>query len=293
MLIVYPPGGYGSFLHWCLMYFSGEIGIESDPFFPSGSAHNFVGTQLDCTHNRSTSLSTVQYLNSSDVSKFARSHGFFDNDHAKDINRPNSYISQYQKYFEKIILITQDHQSSLMLLHNCCTKIIGNSYQNQIDEIIEKYKNAFGSVDPVPVWQIREMISYYYDSYLCYVNDLYQPVNDNDVINLSVRDLIDNFEPTLKMLFDQLGLQMVREDTIDTVKTKWLSMQKFIGIDHTCQQIVQSVIDGQALDWDDLSIFDEAWIQWQLRNNKFEIRCFGLDKFPTNSIQLKELLHHV
>lgn len=35
----------------------------------------------------------------------------------------------------------------------------------------------------------------------------------------------------------------------------------------------------------------EAWIQWQLRNLGYEIQCHGLDKFPTNSVHLHELLY--
>ena len=70
-------------------------------------------------------------------------------------------------------------------------------------------------------------------------------------------------------------------------------MQKFVNIDHVCQQILAAVVNGQYSEWEDLSIFDEAWLQWQLRNNKLEIRCEGLDKFPTNSLQLRELLYPV
>jgi predicted nuclease with RNAse H fold len=45
--------------------------------------------------------------------------------------------------------------------------------------------------------------------------------------------------------------------------------------------------------WEPLPLPSEAWIQWQLRNLGYELRCHGLDMFPTNSVQLRELLYRV
>jgi hypothetical protein len=37
----------------------------------------------------------------------------------------------------------------------------------------------------------------------------------------------------------------------------------------------------------------ESYVQWQLRNLGYEIQCHELDKFPTNSVHLKELLYTI
>ena len=282
VLIVYPGGGYGSFLHWCLMYFSGEIDILSTPFMPNGSAHRFNGIMFDDFQG------VDKFLNSDVVATFARTHGISAY-HSKQFD----CVSKYQNYFKKLILITQDAKSHLMILHNSYTKIVNCTYPPPLTEIVNNYKNSFGATDPVPQWQIREMISYFHESYQFYINDLYQPVDSQQVVNVPVRELVDNFESTLTGLFDQLDIPMVRQERISDVKHKWLSLQKFVNIDHVCQQILAAVVNGQYSEWEDLSIFDEAWLQWQLRNNKLEIRCEGLDKFPTNSLQLRELLYPV
>jgi hypothetical protein len=47
------------------------------------------------------------------------------------------------------------------------------------------------------------------------------------------------------------------------------------------------------LHWNPLPLASEAWIQWQLRNLGWEIKCHELDIFPTNSVYLKELLYHI
>jgi hypothetical protein len=285
VLIVYPCGGYGSFLHWCLSYFSGEIDINTTPFTPNGSAHRFDGIMLRNVQ------STTNFLNSDIATNFVRSHAMFDKE--KNNNQFFDYISYYQNYFEKLVLITQDSQSHLMILHNSHTKTIELTYDRLLKEIINNYKNRFGATDPVPRWQLREMISYFHESYHCYINDIYQPVYNKQVVNVPVRELVDNFESTLTGLFDQLDIPMVRTDLVPDIKHKWLSLQRFVNIDHVCQQILTATVNGNNLEWQTLSIFDEAWIQWQLRNNKLEIRCDGLDKFPTNSLQLRELLYPV
>jgi len=43
--------------------------------------------------------------------------------------------------------------------------------------------------------------------------------------------------------------------------------------------------------WDPLPLPSEVWIQYRLRELGYEIRCHGLDIFPTTSVQLKKLLY--
>ena len=72
-----------------------------------------------------------------------------------------------------------------------------------------------------------------------------------------------------------------------------LKLQKYIGQDQICNQIIDAVVNNQPFEWEELTLTSESWMQWVLRNRGFEIRCDGLDMFPTNSIQLRELLYTV
>ena len=62
-----------------------------------------------------------------------------------------------------------------------------------------------------------------------------------------------------------------------------------------CKNIVTSTISNTPFDWADqnTTLVGESFVQWDLRNRGFEIRCDGLDTFPTNSLQLRELLYPV
>ena len=74
-----------------------------------------------------------------------------------------------------------------------------------------------------------------------------------------------------------------------------LAAQKNLDQDWLAKEIVYATINNIAFDWSDyhLPIPSQAWIQWQLRNLGYEIQCDKLDKFPTNNVQLTNLLYKV
>ena len=58
-------------------------------------------------------------------------------------------------------------------------------------------------------------------------------------------------------------------------------------------QIVECSITNQPLKWQPINIIAEAIVQQQLRAKGYEIRCDGLDKFPTDAIMFNSLLEKV
>ena len=73
---------------------------------------------------------------------------------------------------------------------------------------------------------------------------------------------------------------------------KMLSLQKWTTQDQLCKKIIDSITSNQLFNWSDqqLPLPSQSWIQWQLRNLGYEIKCHGLDIFPTNTTQLVDLL---
>ena len=72
-----------------------------------------------------------------------------------------------------------------------------------------------------------------------------------------------------------------------------LELQRYQNQDQLCQDIVDNTLNNTYFDWRDqeVPLASQAWIQWQLRNLGWEIKCDGLDTWPTNSIQLKNLIY--
>ena len=74
-----------------------------------------------------------------------------------------------------------------------------------------------------------------------------------------------------------------------------LNLQPYLNCDALCNQIVDATLSGAVFDWqhESLTIISESWIQWKLRTQGFEIKCHGLDIFPTNSVNLQKLIYKI
>ena len=293
VLIVYPPGGYGTFVEWCLNYFSGTITDHSLPFTDSGNSHLFVGNFLDndeLPNWNSTSQSTPL---------FARTHACI-----KELSQlpgytAQQYVDQIQDTVSKIVLINVPRNAQLLVHGNSITKskeairTLGTFSQR----VIKEFKEQFGVIDScaVPTWQLREMMSYWHQRRLGELyTTRYQKIIDPRIINVSVRDLVDNFEHTISWLFDNLHIRMHNRDQIATVYQKWIRLQKFVNSDKICQDIVHSAVNNIDLEWKPLHLFEEAVVQWQLRDlHQMDMLCYNLNEFPLSTRALKKVLINV
>ena len=292
-------------MNWCLEYFSGNLPAESSvpswlstpPYFlhtchtdvlPITSSCNLIFIRNNELH-QSTTL--ADYLAGTDEYQFLRTTATVIDD--VDYQQHRSFVQEYKKFFKRIVCLTQDQSCHLLILHNFLKK--GNLLQQFVDRTLLQNKDAFAATDTVPIWQLREMISFEHHKLVQYTTQLYQPSTEIGVINVSIRNLIDHFQNTLVGLFDDLDLPMTRCDQLHRVESEWLGDEKFIGTDQLCLDIVTNTLAGNTFSWstDQLTLIDEAYVQYLLRQHQFELRCYGLDMFPTNSVQLKQLLYSV
>ena len=302
VLIVYPPGGYGFFLNWCLEYFSGNFSKDT-PLPASKTVQQQISNQLapvatpegeiffitgNGTHQR---CNVAEYASNNIEYQFSRTAAFFSDDQC--CNKHKSYIQDYQDLFKKFVCLTQDQRCYLMIKQNFLNK--NSRMQNFIESTISINKDIFGAQVPVPNWQLREMISFEHNTMLRLPTEFCQPISQNNVINVAITELVNNFQPALIKLFENLDLPMTHQDQLDRIESEWLANESFTKIDQLCHDIVASVLEGRNMSWQphQLTLLDEAYVQCLLRNKNFEIRCYGLDTFPTNSVQLKQLLYPV
>lgn len=298
ILVVHPHGGYGKILLWCLAYFSGSFQKNASlpswllrppyrsisPYSSNQGVINFI-THESSEYHRQT---TAEYLQSNNEFCFGCTTATF----GHDIAQHQSYINDYKRFFKKIIHLTLDPGCHLLVLHNKLKKLNHAEYQKFFDQVIDRCKESFAAHDPVPKWQLREMLSFEHQGY---VVDQCQPIMDNKIINVPVRHLLHHFQSTIIGLLQDLDLTVMHDDQFDRIKNEWINYEKFIDVDSLCQHIVSAVLDDQELEWhsDQLDLIDEAHIQYLLRQHRLELRCYGLDTFPTNSVQLKQLLYSV
>ncbi len=297
-LIVHPRGGYGKILLWCLAYFSGQFdkhaSLPSWMFhYPYRNIAQYPSNQgvIDFILDDSFSperRGTIEYLQGQKEFLFGCTTAEFDHSVCE------SYVDDYKIFFKKIVYLTLDPSCHLLVLNNQLKKSITRSEQF-FNKVIEQHAGSFDVNLPVPKWQLRKFLSFEHQSRFLYIKQWNQPAVGNNVINVPVRQLISDFQGTVTTLFQNLELPILYDDQFDRIKKEWLYFEDFTNIDSLCQHIVSAVLSDEEFKWSDtqLTLIDEAYVQYLLRQHGLELRCHGLDIFPSSSVQLKELLYSV
>ena len=147
------------------------------------------------------------------------------------------------------------------------------------------------------VWELRELLSLYWFTRTSGEIDALEKnklLHQDKIQFISIVDIKNNFVDTVIKSANHFDIPVSSEmiDRLNEVYQQWLPLQKQINKDAICSQIVDSLRKRISFDWShcDLSIIDEAWIQKTLRDSQIEIRCHGLDVFPTNTDDFLPLL---
>jgi hypothetical protein len=240
----------------------------------------------------------VDYTKSGNAKKFVRFHP-----KTQQHESLSAILDQTCQSVNFAIYMYPDPNSVLLCLNNNYSKIWKDWWTVQFSSAIDPnkiYENWPVSRDTditnVPLWIRREFLSYYLMPAWLDSIEWYHPStwHNSKCCTVLVSDLLHNFKNTLETIGKHCNLHYSRSiDELLEYHSKNISLQKHLTQDQLCQTITTAVTESQDYNWDALPFLSEVWIQWQLRNLGFEMRCDGLDKFPTNSLQLQELLYPV
>lgn len=166
------------------------------------------------------------------------------------------------------------------------------------NEINKKNLEAWGhtSIDEFQRWEFRELCSYYYYD-RCHARILSsEQINIlkntfKDIKFVSLDELRDDFVSTLESILLYFNL-LPQRNKIKDIQTQWLATQKHIFKDQIIDNIVLASINKTEYYYNmqDLTFIDEIFIQRQLKDLGYEISCYGLNTFPSNTIDLHKLL---
>lgn len=296
--IVYGGGCYGTFVNWCLKYFSDPDFDTHLPLTSTGSAHdlsdNMIGAEEPYPF---TSL--LEYLkNPESHQEILRMHwsgllGWKDRYTESVVDR----INLLEESFDKIIFLVPTNETLLWVADNKFSKItIRKNLTEHFIADTEVQRNLENwpvtDLDNIEPWILREWLSLYYnESFMseCGMN----VISDFERIGkvVTCEDLRDHFNETIKRCVEYIGKKMIREDKLDSVYRNWVEKQYFINSIDLVRSVVDHVINGIELSWGELTFTQEVWVQMMLREQGYEIKCHGLNDFPTNSKQLRELIH--
>ena len=317
--IYYFTGAYGTFIEWCLNYFTDAEFSDQLPFTKIGNAHKFAGNEV---------LSEKMLLNViQEKKKFIRMFpGKSNAVTATFINTPNQSISCHrvelkllEQISDNVVVLYYNLENILWGENNVIKSFVEKTdanikhlqnnevdgFESQLVSTLKEYillelkdnsltanwggKSALEMED----WELREFLSMYlYGKWVdLYSEDIFETLKKEfpAVTFIEIGQLRDNFVETITKLFEKLNLPIIRNN-IEFIYEEWDKLQYFKNKDKQIKEIVDAVLNDVDLDFGGLSIIDEAEIQRQLRNNGWEIQCYDLNVFPTNTTDLKKLL---
>jgi hypothetical protein len=156
---------------------------------------------------------------------------------------------------------------------------------------IVNWNSDYTAWDQMKPWEWREWFSLFYAAWTQEWQQSRDQVPEY-FLKIKNTDVLLDTESTLTKLIDFCKLT-VKPGLAEFVQ-KWQSKQQYIVDEfQLLDQIIDSTIAQQSLTWRPINIVAEAIVQQRLRAKGYEIRCDGLNTFPTDSTTLYNLLEKV
>ena len=277
--ICFPSGCYGNYLAQCLYHFT-ELNV--------GGSADFTIDSRGSSHAYIDNVKANEYILAGHLGHFVdvqkKLEPFVpitDEDVVVSIVPVDMhFLDYYNNHFVKYL------QSDIMLA------MLDIYPSSEIDHKLTTQWNYYdGFNETVPVWILREMVSFAINDVL---NVSYnQPIINNSII-VTAQDFFENFLDVFKNLCKQLKLTITVNDiTILQNNKSFIAAQRCHNSQLMCEHWIQCVIDNKSALLNQTTFFDEAYVQHRLRQLGYEIQCNGLDVFPVNSQDITKLIYKI
>jgi len=312
--IAFTSGCYGGWVHWLVCKLSG-LDVQSEmPFNADGSAHAWYHEE----HQHIGFIDALSFdIESLSDTSICRIHPLRD----PISNDDDAFLRSIQQIidsFDRTVYLYADIGSVCWILNTMMDKCFNKNQDfkdffnlsnlksgedfsdlnpfvfRKIREDIANWPKEVDDADVVSRWIVREFMSINIKNIvhkLLGISSI-ENIKSLDLLAIDVADLRDNFTPTiLKILNYLIPSLQIDEARLDKLYSSWSETQKHLYKDELLTNIVDSTIGGTDLTWADLTLADEAMIQHLLREKNYDLRCHGLNEFPTNSKHLRELIY--
>jgi hypothetical protein len=293
--IFFDCGSFGSTVEYVIRNFTDHpLGPVSADILPDGSMHSFRKQNHIAENNE-----LVDFLsNNFDINTITTpTYPFKEYKFDKIID----YFSSIPTWTtdSKILIYTPDLAASelnlLFKYHKVCA---GSVVKSGLDIIVgdnrhnlSGWSRDYTHWSQMALWELREWLSLFYPGWTQEFVNTQHHVNDT-WLKIFNTDILYDTESTLNKLIDFCKLT-VKPGLAEFVQ-EWQSKQQYIVDEfNLLDQIIDSTITQQTLTWQPINIVAEAIVQQRLRAKGYEIRCDGLNIFPTDSTTLYNLLEKV
>lgn len=266
--VIAPPGCYGTYIARCLHHYTSMSNDYCLDFDQNGSSHAF--RKID-SNIKKTSLLHWDSVQEIDGNTTIIITG--DVDHYLDYY-DNQFYKQSQGDLIEYLVIT-----------------LG------LDTIQQRLAQGWGYTDcfdiRVPSWIIREYCSFWITDSWAHGYNNRRYLSAPHTYSFCCEELWStDIWSLMTRLAAILGQKMhAPEQIVRTNHAAFLNCQYHHGIQLRCEQFVYDTIHKVNSQSPCVSIFDEAYVQYALRKQGYEIQCYNLDQFPTSSNQLAKIIY--
>ena len=282
--VFFVPGMFGSTIEHVVRSYSNELTPSVGKILPDGSMHSF----RKVAHIRSLD-ELVRTNNSVEITTpiypFQQHHlpeilKHFENFASED----DSYMIVHADSVEsaELNMLFKYHKISVGLSRGLESFCYGNEHN------IISWDPTYRHWSEMKTWQLREWISLFYVQYVQEWIDSQNQVRSN-FLKIKNTDLLFNTATTFERIFAHC--ELTQKSGLDDFLQQWQTAQQYIVDEfRLLSQIVRACVSAEPLTWKPINIIAEAIVQQRLRSAGYEIKCDGLDTFPTDSETLYNLL---
>jgi hypothetical protein len=295
--IIYNGGSYGSFISYILECIEQDLQHVKSPFKDHGNSHKC--NSIFVNRDRVTNKFFIKH--DGNLSRFIRCHPQPTKN--QELHEDINYLVQAVK---KAILIYPSPNTILLSLNNWFTKVYKTGWWNNelTVDVVERdifVSNLYTNWDintstkfeDIPRWILREFLSFYlmpaWQSQVQW--NLLDWYTNPSLYVTTIEDIMYNFEKTIIDMSTFCNLHITNLDEILKVHKDMLLLQENLNKDKICNNIITNFNSDKDYTFTGLSLIDEAWIQWELRNQGYELKCNNLNKFPTTVKDLKKIAY--
>jgi hypothetical protein len=158
-------------------------------------------------------------------------------------------------------------------------------------ENIKQWDSSYTHWQDMKLWELREWLSIFYPQWVQELIDAKQYIDPTWTV-LTTESILTNTHGSIYDVIEQhTYFDKSMNEKFDKFINDWVNAQQYIIDEYSLiEQIVDAVTTQQYIEWNTISIISEAIIQRKLRTLGYEIKCYGLDEFPTDSATLQSLL---
>lgn len=287
--IFFVPGMFGSTLEYMLRNYTEEHDPLEGYIIDDGSMHSFrkeyhpgSGSDLLSDYHPDIKISTPIYPFSE--KKLNEILAIWPGDLTTS---KNIFIRAEDLHSAELNMLFQYHKISKGIVNAGLEIFCGNN-----TSLITNWNEKYSHWSQMEVWEIREWLSLFYPEWVSeWINIENSTDKINDKLIVNNKDILNNISHVFLQIVEYCELTL-KNDYSSFIK-EWREKQQYIVDElNLIDNIVTSTIKNEYFNWHNcrLSIISEAIIQKRLRDSGYNIKCYNLNTFPTNSAELHSII---